>query len=234
MRKILFITGASGTLGNLLCKMLKKDYFIISIGRRELFFNIDENIVIDLEFLLNSNIIKEQIEEILKIKDYSEINLIHCAGVYQKYSFPIKNEKEFTRIFQIHCNSFMIIINALYPYWEKIRKGSILSISSNLVSRVNSNTLFYIATKGCLESMTHQLASDLGRIGVRCNSIEAGYFQSKIGSPSNINTIIKNTPLGRIGTPNDIAKVLQFLLKNDSYWINGEIIKCDGGNSNEF
>lgn len=237
MKKVLFITGASGTLGKSICEQFGRNrYYIVSIGRHVLDY-VDENIILDLGLLKNTDQIEENIGSILAHNEYEEILLIHAAGIYYKKELPIekKEQDEFTKMFQIHCNSLFILVNTLVDYWKKMQKGNIVVVSSNLVERVNRGTLFYIATKGCLESMVKQLASDLGRMGVRCNSVSPGLFLSNMNmTASGFSQIAQNTPLGRIGTSADIAKVIYALTDENLYWVNGENIIVDGGNSNEF
>ena len=239
MKKIIILTGASGNLGNAICSLLRQENYssIVSIGRTKP-ENVDIHINLDLCDLKSTTILKNAIISEVELNKYDQIDFIHVAGMYQQYKLPLNLEEEqaFLNFFQLHCNSFFLIINFLFDYWKQKKEGNIIAVSSNLVTRVKGNTLFYTATKGCLNIMVKQLASDLGRIGIRCNAVAPGYFcdQHENKLIKSAEKIIMNTPLSRLATAQDISKVIVMLLRNDAYWITGEIIKVDGGNANEF
>ena len=90
----------------------------------------------------------------------------------------------------------------------------------------------YSATKGALHTLVRALAKEEGYSGVRINCISPGFIQSKMNScftPQDIAAIQQETPLGRLGTPQDIAAAAAFLLGEQSSFITGQVLTVDGG-----
>ena len=108
---------------------------------------------------------------------------------------------------------------------------------SSIVSRMGiAGSAIYAGTKGALDTITLVLASELGPRKIRVNSINPGMVESEgthtagfIGSDFQ-KDIEAKTPLGRIGQPDDIAKVAVFLASDESAWLTGERISASGGN----
>lgn len=95
------------------------------------------------------------------------------------------------------------------------------------------NYLLYVATKGAIEQMTRVLAKDLGRRGVTVNCISPGPTGTELffdGKPEAlVKAIASWNPMNRIGTPEDIARVVGFLVGPDSNWVNGQNLRVNGG-----
>jgi 3-oxoacyl-[acyl-carrier protein] reductase len=113
--------------------------------------------------------------------------------------------------------------------------GSIINISS-IVSRMGiPGSAVYAGTKGALDTITQVLASELGPRKIRVNALNPGMIESEgaraagfIGSDFQ-KTIEAQAPLGRIGQPEDVAKVAVFLASDESGWLTGERISASGG-----
>ena len=113
--------------------------------------------------------------------------------------------------------------------------GSIINISS-VVSQLNlPGSSVYAATKAAVDTITRVLAKELGGRNIRVNAINPGMIETEgaraqgiIGSDFEKN-VLAQTPLGRIGQPDDVAKVAVFLASQDSGWISGETILTAGG-----
>lgn len=109
--------------------------------------------------------------------------------------------------------------------------GSIVSVSSALATQPMPAQVVYAATKGAIESATRVLAQELGPRKIRVNAVAPGPTETDL-LPLNDNVrgfINSKTPLGRVGQPIDIAKVINFLVSDAGAWITGQIIGTDGG-----
>ncbi|CAI6334684.1 unnamed protein product [Periconia digitata] len=113
--------------------------------------------------------------------------------------------------------------------------SSIILVSTSLTgsTQVTPNYLLYLTTKGAVEQMTRVLAKDLGRKGITVNAIGPGptatdmFFEGK--SEELVKTIASWNPFGRLGTPEEIARAMAWLAGPESTWVNGQIIKVNGG-----
>jgi 3-oxoacyl-[acyl-carrier protein] reductase len=113
--------------------------------------------------------------------------------------------------------------------------GSVINIGSVVVRNPPPGAVVYVATKGALDSVTRVLASELAARKIRVNSINPGGVETEgthtagiIGSDFE-KQMVARTPLGRIGQPDDIARVAVFLASEESQWMTGEILVAAGG-----
>ena len=111
--------------------------------------------------------------------------------------------------------------------------GRIVNISSGQARTAMPGAGLYAGAKGALESVTRVFAADLGPIGVTVNAVAPGatgteVFKSAVPQAVQEQTI-KSTALGRLGTPEDIADVVAFLLSDDARWITGQVLDANGG-----
>ncbi|MEI9429677.1 SDR family oxidoreductase [Mesorhizobium sp. Cs1299R1N3] len=111
--------------------------------------------------------------------------------------------------------------------------GRIVNFSSSVVGLYQPGYGVYAATKAAVEAMTHILAKELGARGITVNAVAPGPVETALftdgKSAAQIEATAKMIPLGRLGQPDDIAGVVSFLAGPDSGWVNGQIIRANGG-----
>lgn len=119
------------------------------------------------------------------------------------------------------------------PYLSKGSHIILLSTSLNALSAVAPNYLLYCTSKGAVEQMTRVMAKDLGRKGILVNAIAPGPTGTELflkgKSDELIKTIASWNPFGRLGMPEDIAKATAFLASDGSGWVNGQVLRVNGG-----
>lgn len=231
-----FVFGAKGTLGKEVINILSESYYVIEVERSpnnilEYKYEKTKGIVkINLANLEHSKHFSEVFEKLKKFQKFQSINIVYLAAIYK--------EENIEEIFNINCLSFYYIIKNYIQVFMNLFKGNIVTIGSNLLERVNMSSTAYISSKSALVFMTKQFAYEYGNYGFRFNSVSPGFFCSKMNKDTttekDLSILIKNTPLKRLGTPKDVSKIIRFLLSEESYWITGENIIVDGGNSLGF
>ena len=111
--------------------------------------------------------------------------------------------------------------------------GRIVNFSSSVVGLYQPTYAIYAATKAAVEAMTHILAKELGPRRITVNAVAPGPVGTDLfltgKSDEQVAAISKMNPLGRLGTPEDIARVVAFLAGPDSTWVNGQVIRANGG-----
>ncbi len=111
--------------------------------------------------------------------------------------------------------------------------GRIINITSSVVGLYQPGYGLYAATKAAVEALTHVLAKELGPRAITVNAISPGPIATDFfmtGKPQElVDTISRSIPLGRLGEPDDIAKVVSLICGPDSGWVNGQIIRANGG-----
>ena len=160
--------------------------------------------------------------------------LVNNAGVFKFAPLEQADEAEYQRQFGINVWGTIQATREALPLFGP-EGGSVINISS-IVSRMGiPGSSIYAGTKGAVDTITQVLASELGARKIRVNSINPGMIESEgthaagfIGSDFQ-KTIEASAPLGRIGQPEDVAKVAVFLAGDEAGWLTGERISASGG-----
>jgi 3-oxoacyl-[acyl-carrier protein] reductase len=160
--------------------------------------------------------------------------LVNNAGVYAFTPLDQVTDEEFHRIFNLNVLGLLLASKEALKYFGP-EGGSIINIGSVVSSLTPPHSSVYTATKGAVDAITQVLAKELGPKNIRVNSINPGMVETEgvhaagfIGSDFEKNTVAQ-TPLGRLGQPEDIATIAAFLASDDSKWLTGELVKAGGG-----
>jgi 3-oxoacyl-[acyl-carrier protein] reductase len=160
--------------------------------------------------------------------------LVNNAGVYQFGPFESISEAEFRRHYDVNVLGPILAVQEALKHFGP-EGGGVINISSIVGSRPLPTTSLYASTKAALENLTLSLAAELAPRKVRVNAIAPGHTESEGTAAMGLfegeagRRMSANTPLGRIGTPEDIAPAVVFLASDESRWITGEIIRVAGG-----
>jgi 3-oxoacyl-[acyl-carrier protein] reductase len=168
------------------------------------------------------------------IKNYGRLDiLVNNSGVYEFAPIEAVTEKQFHRIFDINVLGLLLTTQAALKHIGE--GGSIINIGS-VVSRITPpNSSVYTGTKGAVDAITGVLSRELGPKKIRVNTLNPGMIETEgsraagfIGSDFE-KGVVTQTPLGRIGQPDDIASLAVFLASDDSAWLTGEQLLAGGG-----
>jgi 3-oxoacyl-[acyl-carrier protein] reductase len=160
--------------------------------------------------------------------------LVNNAGVYEFLPLEQITEEHFHRHFNLN------VLGLLLATQEAAKQfgpdgGSIINISSIASTDAPPGASVYSATKGAVDTLTISLSKELGSRKIRVNAINPGMIETEGVQTAGVlgtdfhKEILTNTPLGRIGQPQDVATVAGFLASTDSAWITGETIRVAGG-----
>ena len=136
-------------------------------------------------------------------------------------------------MFNINVLGLLLVTQAAVAHLGE--GGSIINISSNATSMTPPTSAVYTGTKGAVDAITGVLARELGPRKIRVNAINPGITETEGTQTAGVagsefeTTLVRNTPLGRVGQPQDIAKVAVFLASDDAGWVTGEKIVVSGG-----
>ncbi len=224
------ITGGMGGIGTSIVEILSKQNInIITIdtkSNREI-FNNEEFMQIDLNY-------PEKINDKINFLNKNISNFIHCAG-YGGPFVDIVNLKEidFLSIFNINLFSAYYILKELLPDWKKNKYGRFLGIASSLSIVGAKNSVAYSSSKHALVGFVKSIGAEWGEFGITSNCISPGYVDTKMGIQEEVTDhkrkIIEITPSAKISKPFEIARVVNFMLDEESGYINGSNWTVDGG-----
>ena len=162
--------------------------------------------------------------------------VVNNAGVYKSGSIDSIIEEDFHWQFNTNVLGSLLVIRESLKHFVQYG-GSIVNIGSGASRSHPPGYSIYSASKAGLDAVTGVLAKELAPRNIRVNSVNPGATLSEgtkaaglYGVSSDIEKqLVAMTPLGRMGTPADIAKVVVFLASNDASWLTGEIINASGG-----
>ncbi len=160
--------------------------------------------------------------------------LVNNAGIYPAAPIEEVTEESFHKLFNINVLGALLTIKEAVKLFEN-KGGVIINISSGVSTTPMAMISEYSATKAALDAITVSLSKEFSGRNIRINSLLPGGVETEGTRIAGITgselekTIIDNTPLGRIGHPDDIAKAAVFLASDDSAWIHGEKITASGG-----
>ena len=160
--------------------------------------------------------------------------LVNNAGVYEFSDLEQITEEHFYKQFNTNVLGLLLVTQAAVRGFGD-KGGSIINIGSVVTRITPPSGAVYTATKGAVDAITGVLAKELGPKKIRVNSINPGMVETEgthtagfIGTDYQ-KQIAQQSPLGRIGQPDDIAPVAVFLASDDSKWLTGETIITSGG-----
>ena len=159
--------------------------------------------------------------------------LVNNSGVYGWSPIEEVTEEDFHRQFNINVLGLLLTTQAAVKH---LGEGSSIINIGSVVSRITPpGSCIYSGTKGAVDAITGVLARELGPRKIRVNALNPGMVDTEgsqsagfIGSDFETGTVAQ-TPLGRIGQPNDIASIAVFLASDDSAWLTGEQLLAGGG-----
>ncbi|VTR96460.1 oxidoreductase : Oxidoreductase OS=Calothrix sp. 336/3 GN=IJ00_10970 PE=3 SV=1: adh_short [Gemmata massiliana] len=161
--------------------------------------------------------------------------LVNNAGIYEFTPLDNVTPEHFHKQFNLN------VLGLILSSQEAVRHfgdngGNIINISSVAATSAPATASVYSATKAAVDAVTKSLAKELGPKKVRVNSVNPGMVETEGTHAQGIpdsdwrKQIEAQTPLGRIGQPQDVAPIVAFLASNDAAWITGETFFISGGN----
>jgi 3alpha(or 20beta)-hydroxysteroid dehydrogenase len=160
--------------------------------------------------------------------------LVNNAGIYQPATLMETDDALWHRHIQLNQYGCFLGMKAVVPAMERSGGGSIVNISSVAGLKGSAGSFAYAATKWALRGMTKSAAIDLGGRKIRVNSVHPGPIDTDMiafRTPEQREERMKQVPMHRHGTPEEVAQLVAFLLSDESSYITGAEIAIDGASS---
>ena len=156
--------------------------------------------------------------------------LINNAGICYYGLMSMMPERDWDRIFAVNVKGIYHCVNAAMPSFLQKQKGCVINVTS-MWGRVGASCeAAYSATKGAVIALTKALAKELGPSGIRVNAVAPGVILTDMCAgvdPEILNDMAGEAPVGRNGTPMDVAQAMEYLANAD--FVTGHILNVDGG-----
>lgn len=239
MRKVVIVTGASKGIGREIAKLLAKEGLQVVAN-----YNKSEQKAKELKEELNNQNIDVDIfkADVSKRKEakalvtytlnkYGKIDvLINNAGISEYKIYTDETDEDWDRVINTNLYSAFIMSQEVIPNMIHNKSGCIINISSIWGIVGASLEVLYSISKAGMDGLTKGLAKELGPSNIRVNSVAPGAMDTDMNadlSMEELKQLEKDTPLGRIGKPEDIAKCVKWLVEDT--FTTGQIISINGG-----
>jgi 3-oxoacyl-[acyl-carrier protein] reductase len=234
-RPIAFVTGGAGGIGAACCRALAQEGFRVGVGYRSsaaaaqaLCAEIDG-------FGVPGDIaVTEDVEKMIAtIKDAAgrlDV-LVNNAALNVNGPFMMMPLEDIDKVRAVTRGTILLTKLAIRRFMFRQKSGRIINISSVVGHQGNAGQVPYTMEKAGLDAMTRSLALELTDRGILVNSVAPGFIDTAMTAalPAEVKeTILKQIPLGRMGTPEEVAEVVAFLARKASY-VTGTVIHVNGG-----
>jgi 3-oxoacyl-[acyl-carrier protein] reductase len=163
--------------------------------------------------------------------------LAHCAGAYSDWkTIRDLTPQEWNGFLSSDLTGFFYVLAACVRHMHERKRGAIVAVSSIAAQACAAKGAQAAASKAALDALIRVVAKEEGRHGIRANGVAIGLTATAMGEDAErhwgeeaTRRHLASTPLGRIGTPEEIAKAVAFLASDDASYITGKILQVDGG-----
>jgi 3-oxoacyl-[acyl-carrier protein] reductase len=239
-QKVAIVTGASRGIGSAVATRLASDGFAVVInysGNAEPAAALAREITQDggraitaKADVSDSRAVRAMFDNVETVLGGVDV-LVNNAGIMTLANIADMDEATFDRLVAVNLKG---TFNTLREGAKRVRAGGrIINFSTSLVGTLLPTYAPYAATKAGVEVMTHILSKELRGRNVTVNAVAPGPTATDLfldgKSPEVIERFKKMNPLERLGTPQDIAGVVAFLAGPDGAWVNGQVLRANGG-----
>ncbi len=239
-KKIALVTGASRGIGAAVSDHLGSLGFVVvgtatsDGGAEKITSRFAEKGIEGKGFCLNVTDADSIKDVLAAIKEqFGDITvLVNNAGITQDNLFMRMKEDQWQSVIDTNLTSVFSMSKAVIKSMMKARFGRIINISSVVGSMGNAGQVNYCAAKAGVEGFTRSLAREVGSRNITVNSVAPGFIQTDMTHelPETVKeTLLKQVPLGRLGSPDEIAHTVAFLASDGASYITGETIHINGG-----
>lgn len=238
--KIALVTGASRGIGTAIARRLANDGFAVAINYASSSREADE-LVLALEARQQTSIavkadvaspseVKAMFDEVEKTLGKVDV-LVNNAGILKTIPLAQTSDDEYDRHFNVNAKG---TFNTMREAAERLNQGGrIINFSSTTLALNMPGYAVYNGTKAAVEAFTHVFAKELRGRNITVNAVAPGPIATDLFLTGKSDELIaqfaKMPPLERLGQPDDIASVVSFLAGPDAAWVNGQILRANGG-----
>ncbi len=243
--KVVIVTGASSGIGRAAALLFaNKGSAVVAVGRNEKELNTLARSVKSKNGLVNVHLADvtemTQLERIVSetVHKHGQIDvLVNSAGVIKNGTAETTTLDDWDKMFSINLRSIFVLSQKCLPYLVET-KGNIVNVSSVAGTRSFPNILAYSVSKAALDQMTRCSALELAAKGVRVNAVNPGVVVTNIHKrggmdESSYDRFLEHSkethPIGRVGTPQEVAELIYYLASEKASWITGSTYQIDGG-----
>ena len=232
-KKNIFISGASRGIGKSMAQHFAKSNFnVVGTSRNNFKFDNDLENLFPIKLDVTSrNDVKNCFDE-LKSKNLLPDILINNAGITADQLFLRMSDDDWDNVINTNLTGTFNLTKIFLKNMIKNKFGRIINISSISGLMGNPGQVNYSSSKAALNGFTKSLAKEVGSRNITVNCVAPGFIDTDMTSyigDNERNEILKQIPLNKFGLPEDISKLVMFLMSDEASYITGQTISIDGG-----
>lgn len=229
------VTGASSGIGRAIAQRLVAEGALVTLGSRSDagiegadWLATDVRSPADCNALINAAITAHGRVDVL----------VNNAGVQVEKTIDQTTDDEFDLVMDVNVRGVFNCCRAVVPHMKVQGSGSIINIGSVAGNVADHGLAVYNASKGAVHALTRSVATDHGRDGIRCNAVSPGWILTEMADAAFAasddpeaarSEAVKAHPVGRMGTPEDIANLVAWLASDQADFVSGSLFTVDGG-----
>lgn len=238
---VALITGASRGIGRVIAETMAKAGYDIAICYSGNESAAQETISLCKKYGVQAIYVKADVSNSEDVANmFSEVKsllgsvdvLVNNAGITKDGLLLRMTEEDFEKVVDINLKGAFLCTKAAIKDMLRAKKGSIINITSIVGVTGNAGQANYSASKAGLIGFTKSVAKEYGSKGITVNAVAPGFIQTAMTDslPEEVKeAYLKQIPLGRFGTPEDVASVVEFLASEKAAYVTGQVIEVTGG-----
>ncbi|SHN61936.1 3-oxoacyl-ACP reductase FabG [Desulfovibrio litoralis] len=236
-QKIALITGGSKGIGKAIALELAKEQYTVWLnyltdhnGAKETQNIIEQNggscklLPFDVS---NLGECQQSLSHLLE--EETPFALINNAGFSRDGILAMMSEEDWTKVINVHLNGFYNLTATVLPFMLRKRRGRIVNISSTSGETGVGGQVNYSAAKAGLIGATRSLAVEVAKRNILVNAVAPGFIDTEMTKNLPKEQILPSIPLGRFGTPEEVAQVVAFLCSEKNSYLTGQVLSVNGG-----
>jgi 3-oxoacyl-[acyl-carrier protein] reductase len=238
--KVAWVTGASRGIGKAIARTLAeagahtvgtaRDLVKLQAAMSEIAAGESKTVALAMD-VARADEVNRVAEEILRTFGRIDI-LVNNAGITRDNLLVRMREEEWDEVIQTNLTGSYYCTRAVIRTMMKQRSGRVINISSVVGAMGNAGQANYAASKAALVGFTKSVAREYANRGITVNAVAPGFIETDMTdgmSKESQSALIAQIPMGRFGSPNDVANVVRFLVTDEAAYLTGQVIHVNGG-----